>query len=158
MDFAFPGDQRAKTKEHKKRHKCIDLTRELRTLRNMPVTVMQLVTEALETVLKGLERRLKKMEIGGRAETNKTTPLIRSAQILRRVLDLTRLAVSQTNTQWLVIIIMLWEPYPSYHNGLFSSLLVLRDFAAREADQYRCYPNSTRLLTFSMKLYLSCVI
>ena len=26
---------------------------------------------------------------------------------------------------------MLWEPYPSYHNGLFSPLLVLRDFATR---------------------------
>ena len=25
---------------------------------------------------------------------------------------------------------VLWEPYPSYHNGLFSPLLVLRDFAA----------------------------
>ena len=25
-----------------------------------------------------------------------------------------------------------------------------RDFAAREADQYQGYPNSTRLLTFSM--------
>ena len=43
-----------------------------------------------------------------------------------------------------------WEPYPSHHNGLFSPLLVLRDFAAGESDQYRCYPNSTRLLTFSM--------
>ena len=45
---------------------------------------------------------------------------------------------------------LLWEPYPSHHNGLFSPLLVLRDIAAREADQYRCYPNSTRLLTFSI--------
>ena len=26
---------------------------------------------------------------------------------------------------------MLWEPYPSYHNGLFSPLLVRRDFAAK---------------------------
>ena len=24
---------------------------------------------------------------------------------------------------------LLWEPYPSHHNGLFSPLLVLRDFA-----------------------------
>ena len=32
----------------------------------------------------------------------------------------------------------LWEPYPSHHNGLFSPLLILRDFATREADQYRC--------------------
>ena len=45
---------------------------------------------------------------------------------------------------------VLWELYPSHHNGLFSPLLVLRDFAAREADQYRCYLNSMRLLTFSM--------
>ena len=44
---------------------------------------------------------------------------------------------------------VLWEPYPSHHNGLFSPLLVLRDFAARRADHYRCYPNSSRL-TFSM--------
>ena len=43
---------------------------------------------------------------------------------------------------------LLWELYPSHHNGLFSPLLVRRDFAAREADQYRYYPNSTRLLTF----------
>ena len=27
---------------------------------------------------------------------------------------------------------MLWEPYPSHHNGLFSPLLVLRDFGARK--------------------------
>ena len=27
--------------------------------------------------------------------------------------------------------ILLWEPYPSHHNGLFSPLLALRDFAAR---------------------------
>ena len=45
---------------------------------------------------------------------------------------------------------MLWEPYLSHHNGLFSPLLVLRDFTSIEADQYRCYPNSTRLLTFPM--------
>ena len=36
--------------------------------------------------------------------------------------------------------IMLWEPYPSHHNGLFSPLLVLRDFAAREADHSRSEP------------------
>ena len=32
---------------------------------------------------------------------------------------------------------LLWESYPSHHNGLFSRLFVLRDFAAREADQSR---------------------
>ena len=29
---------------------------------------------------------------------------------------------------------MLWEPYPSYYNGLFSPLLVLRDFATRQIN------------------------
>ena len=32
---------------------------------------------------------------------------------------------------------LLWEPYPSHHNGFLSPILVPRDFAAREADQYR---------------------
>ena len=33
---------------------------------------------------------------------------------------------------------VLWKPYPSHHNGLFSPLLVLRDFVPTE--QYRSYP------------------
>ena len=32
---------------------------------------------------------------------------------------------------------VLWEPYPDHHNGHFSPFLVLRDFAALEADQSR---------------------
>ena len=35
---------------------------------------------------------------------------------------------------------LLWEPYPSYHNGLFSPLLVRRDFAARRADHHLSEP------------------
>ena len=35
---------------------------------------------------------------------------------------------------------MSWEPYPSHYNGLFSTLLVLRQFPAREADQSRSEP------------------
>ena len=38
---------------------------------------------------------------------------------------------------------MLWEPYPSHHNGLFSPLLVLRDFAAS-----RTIPELPSLSTF----------
>ena len=45
--------------------------------------------------------------------------------------------------------LVLWEPYPSYHNGLFSPLLAL-EISLLEADQYRCYPNCTILFTFSM--------
>ena len=42
---------------------------------------------------------------------------------------------------------VLWEPYPSYHNGFFSPLLVL-EISLPGEEQYRCYPNSTRLLNF----------
>ena len=35
---------------------------------------------------------------------------------------------------------LLWEPYTSPHNGLFSPLLVLRDFAAREVDHFQSVP------------------
>ena len=35
---------------------------------------------------------------------------------------------------------LLWEHYPSYHNGLFSPYLVLRDLAATEAGQSRSAP------------------
>ena len=35
------------------------------------------------------------------------------------------------HASWVIIKKVLWEPYQSHHNGLFSLLLVLRDFAAR---------------------------
>ena len=34
----------------------------------------------------------------------------------------------------------MWEPYPSYHNGLFSPLLVLRDFADRRQTNLGLIP------------------
>ena len=41
--------------------------------------------------------------------------------------------------------LLLWEPYPSLHNGLFSPLLVLRDLAARQADHHRSDLSSCRV-------------
>ena len=76
-----------KIKESKKRDTYLDLTRELRKLWNMKVTVIPIVIGALGTVLKGFERALEELEIGGRIETIQTTALLRSANILRRVLE-----------------------------------------------------------------------
>ena len=48
--------------------------------------VIPIVIGALDTVTKGLVQGLVDLEIRGRVETIKTTALLRSARILRRVL------------------------------------------------------------------------
>ena len=125
-DFAVPADDRIKLKECEKKDKYLDLARELKKLWNMQVTILPIVIGAFITVTKGLLKRLEDLEVSGRVETIQTTALLRTARIL------------------------LWEPYPSHHNGLYSQLLVRRDFSARRAEEYRCYPNSIKLLTVSM--------
>ena len=54
---------------------------------NMKVTVILIIIDALETVFKGLERKLEELEIGGQTESIQTAVLLRSARILRRVLE-----------------------------------------------------------------------
>ena len=53
----------------------------------MKMTVIPIVISALGTIPKGLVKRLKMLEIRGRVETIQTTVLLRSARILRRVLE-----------------------------------------------------------------------
>ena len=65
----------------------LDLAREQRKLRNMPVTVIPIVTGALGTLTEGLVQRLEDIGIRGRVETIQTTALLRPAIILRRVLE-----------------------------------------------------------------------
>ena len=65
----------------------LDLARELKKLSNMTVTIIPIVIGALGTVTKGLIHGLKDLEIMGRVETFQTTALLRSAIILRRVLE-----------------------------------------------------------------------
>ena len=62
MDFAVPADHRAKLKESEKRDKYQDLTRELKKLWNMKVTVIAIATGALT---KGLIKGLEDLEIRG---------------------------------------------------------------------------------------------
>ena len=54
MNFAIPDDHGVKLKESKERDKYLDLSRELKKLRNIKVTVKPIVIGALCPVNKGL--------------------------------------------------------------------------------------------------------
>ena len=84
---AVPADHRINLKESEKKDKYLDLARELKNLWNMKVTIVSIVIGALGTVTKGLLNGLEDLEIGGRVETIQTTALLRTARILRRVLE-----------------------------------------------------------------------
>ena len=53
----------------------------------MKVTFVPIVIGALGTVTKGSLKGLEDLEVGGRVETMQTTALLRTARILRRVLE-----------------------------------------------------------------------
>ena len=53
----------------------------------MIVTVIPMVIGSLRTIPKGFIKGLHELEIGGQAETIQLTTLLRSARILRRVLE-----------------------------------------------------------------------
>ena len=53
----------------------------------MKVTIVPIVIGALGTITKGLLKDLEDLEIGGRVETIQTTAALRTARILRRVLE-----------------------------------------------------------------------
>ena len=77
---------RVKLNENEKMDKYLDLARELKKLWNMKVKVIPIVVGALGTVPINLEKRLKDMEIR-RIETIQNTALLKSARILRRVME-----------------------------------------------------------------------
>ena len=87
MDFSVPANHIIKLKKSEKRDKYLDLSRELKKLWNMKVTVKPIVIGAFGTVAKGLLKGLEDLEVGGRVETIQTTVLLRTTRILRRVLD-----------------------------------------------------------------------
>ena len=87
VDFAVPVDHRINLKESEKKDKYLDLARELKKLWNMKVTIVSIVIGALGTITKGLLKGLEDLEVGGRIETIQTTALLRTARILRRVLE-----------------------------------------------------------------------
>ena len=77
------GGPHINLKESEKKDKYLDLARDLKKLWNMKVTIVPIVIGALGTITKGLED----LEIGGWVETIQTTALLRTARILRRVLE-----------------------------------------------------------------------
>ena len=54
----------------------------------MKVTIVPIVIGAFGTVTKGLLKGLEDLEVGGQVETIQTTTLLRTAKILRRVLEI----------------------------------------------------------------------
>ena len=87
MNFAVLADHRIKLKESEKKDKYLDLPRELKKLWNMKVTVTLIVIGALNTVTKALIQGREDLEIRGQVETIQTTALLRSARILKRILE-----------------------------------------------------------------------
>ena len=73
--------------EWEKKDKYLDLAWELKKLWNMKVKIIPFVIGAFGTVTKGLSKKLKDLEVEGRVETIKTTALLRTARILRGVLE-----------------------------------------------------------------------
>ena len=59
----------------------------LKKLGNMKVTIIPIGIGAFETVTKGLLKGLEDLEVGGRVDTIQTTALLRTARILRKVLE-----------------------------------------------------------------------
>ncbi len=76
-------DHKINLKESEKKDKYHDLARELKKLWNMNVTIVPLVIGALGTITKELLKGLEDLEV----ETIQTTAVLRTARILRRVLE-----------------------------------------------------------------------
>ena len=87
VDFAVPADHRIKLKECEKKDEYLDLARELKKLWNLKVTIIPIVIGTFGMVTKGLLKGLEDLEVGGRVEIIQTTTLLRTARILRRVLE-----------------------------------------------------------------------
>ena len=87
VDFAVPADHRINLKKSEKKDKYLDIARELKKLWNMKVRIVPIVIGALATITKGLLKDLEDLEVGGREEIIQTTALLRTARILRRVLE-----------------------------------------------------------------------
>ena len=87
VDFAVPANHWINPKESEKKDKFLDLARELKKLWNMKVTIVPIVIGALVPITKGLLKGLEDLEVGGLVKTIQTTVLLRTARILRRVLE-----------------------------------------------------------------------
>ena len=74
-------------KPENKKVKYLDLAWELKKLWNIKVTIVPIMINALGTITKGLLKDLEDLEVGRRVETIQMIALVRTAIILRRVLE-----------------------------------------------------------------------
>ena len=96
MDFEVLADHKVEIKESEKTKKYLNLSRDIKTVEH-EVDCIPIVVGALGAVLKGLEKRLEKLEIRGRIKTIQTKALLRSVRILRRVLETREDLLSNTS-------------------------------------------------------------
>ena len=87
MNFAVPADHRVKLKESEKKDKYLDLARELKKQKDTKEMLISIIIVALDTVTKKFIQGLEDLELRGRVETIRTIALLKSARILRRVLE-----------------------------------------------------------------------
>ena len=87
VDFSIPAVHRIKLKQGEIKDKYLGLARELKKLWNLKVTIVPIVIGALGTITEGLLKGLEDLEVGGRVKTIQTRALLRTARILRRVLE-----------------------------------------------------------------------
>ena len=88
MNFAVPVDHRINWKKVKRETSTKTLLKNRKNLWNMKVMVVPIVIGAPSTVARGLALGLEDFEIRGWVETIQTTTLLKSARILRRVLEI----------------------------------------------------------------------
>ena len=81
------ADHKIKLKECEKKDKYHDLAWELIKLWDVQVTIIPIVIGAFGTVTNELLKGAEEMEFGGRVETMQTTTFLRTARILRRVME-----------------------------------------------------------------------
>ena len=87
VNFVIPLDHRVKINESEKSYKLLELAWELGKLGNMRVTVIQILIAMLQMVSKDSENGLEELDIRRQFKIIKTTALLASTRILRRVLD-----------------------------------------------------------------------
>ena len=74
-------------KECEKKDKYLALARELKQLSNMKASIVPIVIGAFGIVTEGLLKGLEDLEVSGRGETIHTTALLKTARIVRRILE-----------------------------------------------------------------------
>ncbi len=87
VDVVIPADHRIKLKESEKKDKYLDLASKFKKLCNRLVKIIPIVIGAFGTVTNGLLKGLEDLEVGERVDSIQTTTLLRTARILRRVLE-----------------------------------------------------------------------